>query len=91
MENTISEYELEEALKDLPNDKAAEPNKVKYEMLKNLGTPRKRILCQLMNIYLTYSTTPATWKESLLYSISKGKKWQGILSNTRPIILLDVS
>ena len=91
MENRISEDELEEALKDLPNDKAAGPNKVKYEMLKNLGTSGKRILCQLMNVYLTYGITPATWKESLLYPISKGKEWQDILSNTRPIILLDVS
>ena len=60
-------------------------------MLKNLGKQGKKILRQLFNIYLQHHITPQVWKESLLYPISKGKEWQGALSNTRPIVLLDVT
>ena len=75
----------------MPNDKAAGPSKVKYEMLKHLGNFGKKILLILFNLYLKTGSIPLAWKKSLLYPISKGKDWQGILSNTRPIVLLDVT
>ena len=42
MEQKITLEELKETLQDLPNDKAAGPFKVKYEMLKHLGNIGKK-------------------------------------------------
>jgi hypothetical protein len=91
MEEEILPDELEEVLSDLPNNKAAGPSKIKYEMLKKLGPIAKKTLLNLFNLFLNSGVTPANWKNSLLYPISKGKEWQGELSNTRPIILLETT
>jgi len=91
MDDKIQMYELEEILQDLLNNKASGPSKIKYEMLKKMGPLAKKILCDFFNLFLVTGTTPPSWKNSLLYPISKGKEWQGELSNTRPIILLEAT
>lgn len=91
LDSEISPQELNEILQDLPNNKAAGPSKIKYEMLKHLGNTGRKTLLALFNLYLKTGMVPAAWKKSLLYPISKGKDWQGNLSNTRPIVLLDVT
>jgi hypothetical protein len=78
----ISIIELEAVIKQLPNKKAAGPSGIKYEMLKNLGEEGLAIFTELLNLFLIKGSMPSSWKESLLYPISKGKDWKCELSNT---------
>jgi ribonuclease HI len=78
-------------LKNLPNNKAAGPSGIKYEMLKNLGDEGVTVLAEFFNLFLREGTIPRSWKESLLYPISKGREWKCELSNTRPIVLLETT
>jgi hypothetical protein len=91
IEKEILNEELENIIQDLPNNKAAGPSKIKYEMLKHLGHRGIRTLRTLFNLFLQKSKTPLSWKQSLLYPIPKGKEWECNLDNTRPIILLEVA
>jgi hypothetical protein len=87
----IEVEELKTTLKSLPNNKAAGPSGIKYEMLKNLGEEGVTVLTELFNLFLIKGITPEVWKESLLYPISKGREWRCELNNTRPIVLLEVT
>jgi hypothetical protein len=89
--NKIEEEELKATLRVLPNNKAAGPSGIKYEMLKHLGNEGITVLTELFNLFLIKGATPRSWKESLLYPISKGKEWKCELNNTRPIVLLEVT
>jgi hypothetical protein len=60
-------------------------------MLKHLGEEGISTLTELFNLFLIKGKTPKTWKESLLYPISKGREWKCELNNTRPIVLLEVT
>jgi hypothetical protein len=74
IEKEILNEELENIIQDLPNNKAAGPSKIKYEMLKHLGHRGIRTLRTLFNLFLQKSKTPLSWKQSLLYLIPKGKE-----------------
>jgi exonuclease III len=91
LEKEILLEEIEDVLHNLPNNKAAGPSKIKYEMLKHLGHKGKEVLRLFFNLFLKTSKTPLSWKQSLLYPISKGKDWECNLDNTRPIVLLEVT
>jgi ribonuclease HI len=91
LDRRIEEEELTAILKNLPNNKAAGPSGIKYEMLKNLGREGISVLTELFNLFLIKGITPRSWKESLLYPISKGREWKCELNNTRPIVLLEVT
>ena len=60
-------------------------------MLKHLGKEGKMVLTGLFNLFLSKGQMPKSWKESLLYPISKGKEWHCELKNTRPIVLLETT
>jgi len=91
LEARITTEELTLTIKSLPINKAAGPSGIKYEMLKNLGEEGSTVLLELFNLFLSKGRTPESWKESLLYPISKGKEWKCELRNTRPIVLLEVT
>ena len=91
LDNKIEKEELRTVLKNLPNNKAAGPSGIKYEMLKNLGEEGIATLTELFNLFLIKGKTPESWKESLLYPISKGREWRCELNNMRPIVLLEVT
>ena len=91
MYNKIEEEELKAIVRALPNNKAAGPSGIKYEMLKQLGNEGIIVLTELFNLFLSKGLTPRSWKESLLYPISKEKELRCELNNTRPIVLLEVT
>ena len=91
LENKISLEELETTINLLPNNKAAGLSGIKYEMLKQLGEEGKLVLVELFNLFIIKGQTLLSWKESLLYPISKGKEWHCELKNTRPIVLLEAT
>jgi hypothetical protein len=91
LQEKIKEEEIKAMLRTLPNNKAAGPSGIKYEMLKHLGDEGIAVLTELFNLFLIKGLTPKSWKESLLYPISKGKEWRCELNNTRPIVLLEVT
>ena len=89
--NPISEEELNNTLKNLPNGKASGISTISYEMLKNLGTGAKSTLRKFYSLCLKKGTCPPLWKTSSIFPIPKSKDWECDLSNIRPIILLETS
>jgi len=87
----ISDDEFTSTLKDLPNGKASGISTISYEMLKNLNTKSKSILKEFLSLCLKKSSIPDSWKTSMIFPIPKSKDWECDLTNTRPIILLEVT
>ncbi|GES83764.1 ribonuclease H-like domain-containing protein [Rhizophagus clarus] len=89
MLSPISQEELAAIIKDLPNNKAAGPNGLIYEIWKKFPKNHYDLIINLFNDILKLETIPSRWQEALLYPIPKPEYWNCDLSKTRPIILLD--
>ncbi|GES72693.1 tbingi protein [Rhizophagus clarus] len=85
----ITNHELTETLKSLPNNKAAGPNGLTYEIWKKFPKTYHNIILTLFNDILATQIIPSKWQEALLYPIPKLEYWNCDLSKIRPIILLD--
>ncbi|PKC64915.1 hypothetical protein RhiirA1_515779 [Rhizophagus irregularis] len=81
--------ELQEAIKDLPTKKAAEPNKISYEIIKQLPLQILEVILSLFNYILINEVTSEQFKLALLYPIPKPTWWNYDINHTRPIILSD--
>ena len=87
--DTITLHELKDIIKNLPNGKATGPSKISYEHLKHLPDSMMEHLLILFNNILTSNIIPDNWRKATIFPIPKPKPFQGNLSNTRPITLLD--
>src|SRR5437016_5534403 len=85
----ITLQELKNTIKNLPNGKATGPSKISYEHLKHLLDRMMENLLILFNNILTSNIIPDNWRKATIFPIPKPKPFEGNLSNTRPITLLD--
>jgi ribonuclease HI len=90
--SALSEFTIEEVantLSQLPNNKACGPSGISYEMLKKAGTSFLQAITALFNRCITTCHIPKQWKEGRIFPISKKPIFDGNLTNTRPISLLE--
>ena len=83
----FSETELEAALKKLKVCKAPGADKIKNEMIINLGLEAKRILLNFINRTWTESSLPSAWRTAIINPVLKKGKTAGDPNNYRPISL----
>ncbi|GBC10347.1 hypothetical protein RclHR1_09560001 [Rhizophagus clarus] len=76
-------------LKILLHNKAPGPLGITYEDISHLHPFVLTKLVIFFNLCLKYITLPKAWKQALIFSILKPYKWEYLLSNTRPITLLE--
>lgn len=84
-----SNQELDEVLKELPNNKAPGPSGISYEMIKNLKGKGRTTLRKIFSICMIKGKIPNDWKKSNIYPIPKKEEWNARLHNTRPIVLME--
>ena len=91
-QSALLEFSIEEVsstLAQLPNNKACGPSGISYEMLKHAGLPFLQAITSLFNRCITSNKIPKQWKEGRIFPISKKPIFDGNLTNTRPISLLE--
>ena len=71
----ITIEELDSALADCPNGKAAGVSTVTYEMMKHIPRQFKEHVIKLYNWCLKSGLIPITWKQALLFAIPKPTDW----------------
>ena len=86
-DKVFSETELEAALKKLKVCKAPGADKIKNEMIINLGLEAKRILLNFINRTWTESSLPSAWRTAIINPVLKKGKTAGDPKNYRPISL----
>ncbi|CAB4443095.1 unnamed protein product [Rhizophagus irregularis] len=74
----------------MPNDKAAGPSMITYEMLKHLDPRISDLLLILIQRCLLIADIPDLWRQAMVFPIPKPHEWKCQLKNTRPITLLEV-
>jgi hypothetical protein len=87
----ITMEELKKTIEDIPNKKSPGPSKIPNEVWKNAPTSLLQILLNLLNQCLEQADTPQVWKEAIIILIPKKDQWEGDLTNTRPITLLETT
>jgi len=75
----------------LPNNKAAGPSGISYEMLKHLSQLSSNYLTDLVSECFQTGCIPSQWKDATIYPIPKPTEWNCSLKNTRPICLLETA
>jgi len=90
LDNSISEEEWTEALKNTKPKSAPGPSGISYPLIKKVGPLAQKVFRHLANICIHDGEIPIKWKLSKLYPIPKGEDWNYNLTNVRPIILLEV-
>jgi hypothetical protein len=85
----FTEDEVISTINQLPNNKACGPSGISYEMFKHAGPDFLTAITSLFNQCLTSQTIPKQWKEGRIFPISKKPIFDGNLSNTRPISLIE--
>jgi len=89
---TISKEEIRQAIKNLPNNKAAGPNRIIYEFLKHGGDTIINSLDKVFNRIFSSESPPASWQDSTMSMLPKhGKKDQEKLENKRGLTLSDTT
>ena len=85
----FTEEEVLLTINQLPNNKACGPSGISYEMLKHAGSNFITTITSLFNRCLSSQSIPSQWKEGRIFPISKKPIFDGNLSNTRPISLVE--
>ncbi|EXX71244.1 hypothetical protein RirG_080210 [Rhizophagus irregularis DAOM 197198w] len=73
----------------MPNNKASNPSKISYEMLKHLSGDALEFFLLLANSCLSRGDIPADWHEAVVYPISKPHDFDAQLKNAHSITLLE--
>jgi hypothetical protein len=90
--STLANFTQEEiisTISQLPNNKACGPSGISYEMIKHAGPSFTLAITSLFNRCLTLQSIPKQWKEGRIFPIAKNPIFDGNLSNTRPISLVE--
>ena len=85
----ITTEELQECTSQLPNGKSPGISKIPDEIWKKVPKALISILEELFNRCLKEANTPQAWKEEIIVLIPKKNQWEGNLTNTRPITLIE--
>ncbi|KAG9300163.1 hypothetical protein G9A89_010573 [Geosiphon pyriformis] len=75
----------------LPNDKTTGLSGIPNELWKHSGEVALRCLLELLNVCLTVSLVPALWKRAWVSMIHKPYDWDGVLTNTWLIALIETA
>jgi len=86
-EEDFNIVELCQALRKLKQKKAPGPDKIHNEMLFNLGTKGKEVLCRLVNTTWRTSGIPKAWRTAQIIPLLKKGKPPGEAKSYRPISL----
>ena len=78
-------------ISSLPNDKAAGPSGISYEMIKNLSPSLSESLKDIVTLCFNSEHIPSQWKDATIYPIPKPTDWNCHLKNTRPICLIETA
>ncbi|KAG9297048.1 hypothetical protein G9A89_000427, partial [Geosiphon pyriformis] len=82
---------LMHVIKDLPDNKAAGLSGISNELWKHCDSSVLGLLLDLLNICLVCESVPCCWKEAWVLIIPKPYEWKSILTNTRPITLIETA
>ena len=88
---TIEFEELENLISEAPNGKANGESGISNEMIKKLPLEAKKIFLEICNFCLAKEIVPIAWKQGVVYPIPKKKDFEGDLTQTRPITLIEHS
>jgi len=86
---TITLDELISVISKLPSGKASGPSGISYEMIKHISSDSLVPILDMFNKILLDQKIPPSWLKATIYPIPKPKNFEGNLSNTRPITLLE--
>jgi ribonuclease HI len=86
---TITIEEVQQTIYQLPNNKACGPSGISYEMFKYGGLTLLQHTTELLNQCLIRQQIPKQWKNGHIFPISKKLVFDGDLSSTRPISLIE--
>ncbi|KAG9295455.1 hypothetical protein G9A89_013484 [Geosiphon pyriformis] len=87
----ISFNELSAVVKDLPDGKAAGLSGISNELWKHCDKSVLDMLLVLLNFCLVGELVPGPWREAWVSMIPKSYEWEGVLTNTRPIALIETA
>jgi len=87
--DNVTMSQLKEVIRQLPLKKASGPSKISYEMIKHLPDKFLQLVLHEFNFILQHNIIPNNWRKATIFPIPKPKEFEGNLSNTRPITLLD--
>jgi hypothetical protein len=85
----ITPEEIEEVIRNSPNNKAPGREKSTYEWYKHIGKNTTNCLVNLFNICIKTSEVPRAWRKSNIIPIPKKENWDNDFNNLRPIALLE--
>src|SRR5262245_56623902 len=91
MEKEISLDELKDIINNLPKQKAPGRSRIPYELLSILGSNMLKWLLKFFNLFLKTAIIPESWKNNILFPLSKKPSWDGRLANIRPITLIETT
>ena len=83
----FAEHEIDDALRKMRRNKAAGPDLISNEMLRELPRSAKLILLQILNQSWTEKSVPGVWRGATIIPILKRGKPADKLSSYRPISL----
>ncbi|KAG9306708.1 hypothetical protein G9A89_004255 [Geosiphon pyriformis] len=76
---------------NLFNGKAAGLSGISNKLWKHCDRMVLDMLLLLLNFCLEHESVPGPWKEAWVSMISKLYEWEGVLTNTRPIALIEMA
>ena len=79
--------EIEEIIKNLEKEKAAGPDEINNEMIKEGGKSMKNSIIRMMKIIYEKEELPKEWNKAYIKNIYKGKGSKKEMSNYRGLIL----
>jgi hypothetical protein len=85
----ITLHKLISTIHSLPNNKAAGPSRISYELIKHLPKDFLITIVDWYNSILLFTILPNAWQHALLYLITKPDWWFYNITKTRPIVLID--
>ncbi|KAG9292060.1 hypothetical protein G9A89_017960 [Geosiphon pyriformis] len=86
---SISLDELLTIVKDLPDGKAAGLSGISNKLWRHCDKSVLDMLLVLLNFCLVGESVPGPWKEAWVSMIPKPYEWEGVLTNIRPIVLIE--
>ena len=81
LDNSISEEEWTETLKNTKPKSAPGPLGISYPLIKKVGSLAQKVFRYFANICIHDGEIPIKWKLSKLYPIPKGEDWNYNLTN----------
>ncbi|KAG9305452.1 hypothetical protein G9A89_021170 [Geosiphon pyriformis] len=87
----ISYDEMCSVISSLPDGKAAGLSNISNKLWKHYNRVVLDMLLVLLNLCLVCELVPGPWKEAWVSMIPKPYEWEGVLTNTYPIALIETA